>query len=138
MHASVDSELRTIMNTKTRRGMIPARSDGFDYDRDGFLDMYTHQKMFTIRGNWNGDPAAAVMVTGSPNWADIAFHGDEVMLRTTHAPRLVRQWNSNFNFIWNNHSQPAPYRGWRSGARSMDGTLIPSDPLPGGEHWEND
>ena len=141
MHASVDSSLRKVMNTRTRRGLVPARSDGFDDDRDGFLDMYTHQKMFTIRGNWNGNRSANVLVTGSPNWADIAFHGDEVMIRVTNAPRLVTQWNRNFNFIWDNHSRQAPYRA-RTSARTYDGGTLSlgntAAPLPGGEHWEND
>jgi phosphatidylserine/phosphatidylglycerophosphate/cardiolipin synthase-like enzyme len=141
MHASVDRDLRTIMNTRTRRGLIPARSDGFDYDNDGLLDMYTHQKMFTIKGNWGGNPKSNILVTGSPNWADIAFHGDEIMIRVLNAPRLVNQWNRNFTYIWDNHSRRAPYRGPRSGARTMDGSgvgLVGNDPLPGGEHWEND
>jgi hypothetical protein len=141
MHASVDSSLRKVMNTRTRRGLVPARSDGFDDDNDGFLDMYTHQKMFTIRGNWNGNPRANVLVTGSANWADIAFHGDEVMVRTVDAARLVSQWNNNFNFIWNHHSRTAPYRARSNARTAYSGSFLlgnSNDPLPGGEDWEND
>ena len=53
---------KQIIGAKTARGRIPLRSLGFDYNDDGVVDRYTHQKNFTILGDWHGNKNAAVGV----------------------------------------------------------------------------
>jgi hypothetical protein len=146
MHGSVDLPVKKAFRNRTKRGLVPVRANGFDEDRDGFLDTYTHHKYMTVSGNYGGDRSTNMVLTGSSNWAGIGVTGDEVVFLTENN-RFLRQYERNWGYIWANGSRPVTYRRQaRAGTtyRSVDGSLVTgtmpldSEPLPGGEHWEND
>ncbi len=85
-----------------RANGVPVRTASYDRNRDGEVDMYTHQKYMILSGNYNKKAAWHVW-TGSQNWSDIALHGDEV---TMHIPRrgAFAAYRKNFDFIWKYHS----------------------------------
>jgi phosphatidylserine/phosphatidylglycerophosphate/cardiolipin synthase-like enzyme len=128
MHGSADKEVQPALNRRTKRGLVPVRTNGFDRDGDTFLDVYSHHKYMTISGNYGGNTAARLVLTGSSNWAGIGMLGDELIF-VVRGPAYLRQWSQNWNYIWQNHTQKVKYR-----KMTMGSTL----PLPGGEHWEND
>ncbi|GAA1936264.1 phospholipase D-like domain-containing protein [Nocardioides marmoribigeumensis] len=146
MHGSVDAPVKRAFRARTKRGLIPVRANGFDYDRDGFLDVYTHHKYMTISGYYGDNRRTNMVMTGSSNWAGIGVTGDEVVYTTT-STRYRRQYERNWNYIWTHGSRAVSYRGGaRAGTsyRTADGSMVDSgllgdtEPKPGGRHWEND
>jgi phosphatidylserine/phosphatidylglycerophosphate/cardiolipin synthase-like enzyme len=131
MHGSADKYVRPALNIRSKRGLVPVRTNGFDHDGDGYLDVYSHHKYMTISGVYGKDKDARITMTGSSNWAGIGMHGDELIF-VARGAKFVRQWNANWNFIWKNHSQPTEYRRVAAGFRAV------APPIAGGEHWEND
>ncbi|MGZ4468462.1 MAG: phospholipase D-like domain-containing protein [Nocardioidaceae bacterium] len=83
-------------------GGVPVRSADYDYDKDGTLEKYTHEKWMTLSGTFDGNLTRTVW-TGSENWSTLAPHNDEVTLRVNR-DRAYSQYYKNFNFIWANHT----------------------------------
>jgi phosphatidylserine/phosphatidylglycerophosphate/cardiolipin synthase-like enzyme len=149
MHGSVDEPVKKAFRTRTKRGLVPVRANGFDYDRDGFLDTYTHHKYMTISGNYGDNRSTDLVMTGSSNWAGIGVTGDEVVF-LTESTRYRRQYERNWNYIWNHGSRPVTYRRQARATttyRSVDGSVVDGgsgsllqqdEPIAGGKHWEND
>ena len=94
------------IGANTSRGRIPLHSLGYDYNGDGDVDRYTHQKYLTIKGYWGGNPNASVVFTGSSNWTNKGTGGDEIVFNM-HGPGNVAKYNTNWDFMWNNHSRNA-------------------------------
>ncbi len=61
----------------------------------------THQKTLLVSGSFDGNPAAAVVFTGSHNWSNGALKRDETILRIDN-PAAYAQYRANFEDIWNN------------------------------------
>ncbi len=153
MHGSADAPVKKAFRARTKRGYVPLRANGFDYDRDGFLDVYTHHKYMTISGNYGDDRSTDMVLTGSSNWAGIGVTGDEVVF-TTESRRFRRQYERNWNYIWNHGSRPITYRRsarTTTSFRTADGSLVDAsrlrdsallpgtaEPKAAGKHWEND
>ena len=91
---------KQILGAKTPRGRIPLRSLGFDYNDDGVVDRYTHQKNFTILGDWGGNKKAAVAFTGSSNFSTLGTAQDEIVVSLL-SRKLVRAYNVHFMMQWN-------------------------------------
>jgi phosphatidylserine/phosphatidylglycerophosphate/cardiolipin synthase-like enzyme len=90
---------KQILGAATSRGRIPLRSTGFDFNGDGEVDRYSHQKYFVIRGNYAGHPHEAITVTGSSNWASLGTAQDEVFV-TLRGSGIAKKYVKNFNFEW--------------------------------------
>ncbi|MDX6324744.1 MAG: hypothetical protein QOK15_1098 [Nocardioidaceae bacterium] len=129
MHGSADDTVRAAMRTRTHRGMVPLRTNGFDENGDGELDRYTHHKYMTISGNYGGDHSTSLLLTGSSNWAGIGVTGDEILF-LARGRSYVRQWNHNWNYIWAHGSKPVTYR--------RPGHFDVFEPKATGKYWEND
>jgi len=86
-----------------RANGVPVKTASFDRNRNGTVDLYTHQKYMILSGRWK-DRAAWHVWTGSQNWSDRALNGDEV---TMHIPRrgAFYDYRQNFDLIWNKYSQ---------------------------------
>jgi hypothetical protein len=61
----------------------------------------THQKTLLVSGNFDGNPGAGVVFTGSHNWSDGALKRDETILRIDN-PAAYAQYKANFEDIWCN------------------------------------
>ena len=61
----------------------------------------THQKVFTVNGVYDGDPAATHVWTGSHNWSDGALRRDDAVLEIS-TPEAYAQYDANFEDIWLN------------------------------------
>ncbi len=100
-----------ILGAPTRRGRIPLRSTGLDYNTDDnfdlnndgvddlILDYYSHQKYFVIQGTYNGVPDTSMVLTGSTNWASLSTANDEIWF-TVRGPVVARKYLANFNYQW--------------------------------------
>ena len=131
MYGSADSKVREVMSTQTSRGRVPLRANGFDETGDGELDRYSHHKYMTISGNYLRDNSKRLLMTGSSNWANIGTKGDELIF-LAEGRKFVRQWNANFDYLWNNGSRPPTYH------RTASGRMTFPEPKPTGKYWEND
>ena len=102
---------KKIIGAPTKRGRIPLRSTGLDYNpddnydlnKDGkddlILNFYSHQKYLTIQGTYNGVPNSHLVVTGSSNWASLSPGNDEVRM-SVRGKKLTRKYVRNFNYQW--------------------------------------
>ncbi|MBC2934267.1 hypothetical protein H7342_14765 [Nocardioides sp. zg-1228] len=102
-----------IIGAPTRRGRIPLRSTGMDYNtEDNFdlnndgvddliLDYYSHQKYLVIQGTYNGVPNTSMVLTGSVNWSSLSTANDEVWF-TIRGAKVAKKYLRNFNYQWNN------------------------------------
>lgn len=61
----------------------------------------THQKVMTVSGVFDGDPASAAVWTGSHNWSNGSLRRDETMLKIDSLD-AYNQYAANFEDIWNN------------------------------------
>lgn len=77
------------------RGPVPVRMLTYDPNQDGIPERYLHMKNIAISGVFDGDPAAHVLITGSPNWSTRAQKSDEILFRITKATKMVRQYQAN-------------------------------------------
>ncbi len=101
-----------IIGAPTRRGRVPMRSSGkdfnpddnYDLNKDGkddlILSYYSHQKYFVIQGTYNGVPNTSMVLTGSTNWASLSTANDEVWF-TVRGERVAKKYIRNFNYQWN-------------------------------------
>jgi phosphatidylserine/phosphatidylglycerophosphate/cardiolipin synthase-like enzyme len=149
MWALGGSEMKRTIGMSTPRGELPRHSDSYNTDCDelGEVDMYSHQKYMTISGHYGDDRSASLVFTGSSNWTHSGISGDELILRT-EGPHLVKQWNTNFSFIWDHRSRPvgnSPGPGFYPTPPTCTTTSAPAarrataDDLQfSGSYWESD
>lgn len=96
-------KVRRVFAAPTSRGLMPVRSTGFDTDYDGEIDLYSHTKIITINGNYDGRRDRKVVVTGSSNFQHGGQYGDELIFRAYH-PGLYRQYADNWGYVWREHT----------------------------------
>ncbi len=106
------AKMKDVIGAQTPRGRVPRHANGYDTDCDELneVDMYSHQKYFTISGRYGKDRSASLVFTGSSNWTHSGISGDEMILRA-RGRTLVKQWNTNFANIWENWSRPVGSKG---------------------------
>lgn len=63
--------------------------------------VHTHQKVFSVSGVFEGNPASTIVWNGSHNWSDGALRRDDVVLRVD-SPETYAQYLANFNDMWRN------------------------------------
>jgi phosphatidylserine/phosphatidylglycerophosphate/cardiolipin synthase-like enzyme len=116
--------------------------NGYDTEEvnglDGKIDLYSHQKILTVSGNYWGDSSTSFVFTGSSNWNAGGAKGDEIIFRASGA-YLVNRYLRNFNFIWTERSHLAKYiRYSTTSSTTFFRTADETVPSPGGPAWEND
>jgi phosphatidylserine/phosphatidylglycerophosphate/cardiolipin synthase-like enzyme len=130
--------VREVFATKTKRGYIPVHVNGYDTDYDGLIDLYNHQKIITISGNWGRVANSEYTWTGSSNWNNAGAKGDEIIFRIK-GEGVGDRYRVNFDYIWRERSHLARYIPYRSAYGRT--AFTPADapqPSPGGPAWEND
>ena len=102
-----------VIAAPTKRGRIPLRSTGMDYNLDDnfdlnndgiddlILDYYSHQKYLIVQGTYNGVPDSSMVLTGSVNWSSLSTANDEVWF-TVRGAVVAKKYLRNFDYQWNN------------------------------------
>ncbi len=88
------------MKSPAGRGPVPMRLLTIDNNQDGIPERYLHMKNIAISGVFDGDTAAHVLITGSPNWSANAQRSDEILFRITKATKMVRQYQANTDRLY--------------------------------------
>ena len=111
MYGLIGYHTKRVLGAPTKRGRIPLRSTGLDYNtednydlnKDGkddlILNFYSHQKYLTIQGTYDGVPGTEMLVTGSANWASLSPANDEVRM-TIRGTKVTRKYVRNFDYQW--------------------------------------
>lgn len=84
-----------ILKNPRGRGPVPMRTLTYDPNNDGVPERYLHMKNIAIRGWFEGNPSANVVITGSPNWSTRAQSSDEILFRLTKANALTTAYINN-------------------------------------------
>jgi phosphatidylserine/phosphatidylglycerophosphate/cardiolipin synthase-like enzyme len=144
MYGMASRSVREAFAKKTRRGYLPVHTNGYDTEEvnglDGEIDLYSHQKILTVSGNYWADSSTSFVFTGSSNWNAGGAKGDEIIFRAS-SPTLVNRYLRNFNFIWTDRSHLVkyiPYPATTSDDTTFFRTAEETTPSPGGPAWEND
>jgi len=142
MYGMASASVRDEFAKKTRRGYVPVHVNGYDTEEvgglDGKIDLYSHQKILTVSGNYWGDSSTSFVFTGSSNWNAGGAKGDEIIFRAS-SPTLVNRYLRNFNFIWEERSHLAKYIPYATSSRiTFFRTTEETEPSPGGPAWETD
>jgi phosphatidylserine/phosphatidylglycerophosphate/cardiolipin synthase-like enzyme len=143
MYGMASASVRDAFAKKTKRGYLPVHINGYDTEEvgglDGEIDLYSHQKLLTVSGNYWGDSSTSFVFTGSSNWNAGGAKGDEIIFRAS-SPTLVNRYFKNFNFIWEERSHLARYIPYRNTSSRITffRTAEETEPSPGGPAWEND
>jgi phosphatidylserine/phosphatidylglycerophosphate/cardiolipin synthase-like enzyme len=142
MYGMASSSVRAEFAKKTKRGYVPVHINGYDTEEvnglDGKIDLYSHQKILTVSGNYWGDSSTSFVFTGSSNWNNGGAKGDEIIFRGSGGT-LVNRYLRNFNFIWEERSHLAKYIPYSTSARTtFFRTADETVPSPGGPAWESD
>jgi phosphatidylserine/phosphatidylglycerophosphate/cardiolipin synthase-like enzyme len=148
MYGMASKNVRTIFATKTKRGYLPVHITGYDTEEvgglDGQIDLYSHQKILAVSGNYWGDSSTSFVFTGSSNWNAGGAKGDEIIFRAS-GTTLVDRYRKNFNYIWDNGSHLARYIPYPTTTTttttrytSLFRTADETEPSTGGPAWETD
>ena len=102
---------KKILGAPTKRGRIPLRSTGLDFNPDDNYDLnkdgkddlilnyYSHQKYLVVQGTYDGVPHSRLVLTGSSNWASLSTGNDETWF-TIRGKKVARKYVRNFNYQW--------------------------------------
>jgi len=121
--------VRQVFANRTKRGFVPVRSNGFDTNGDGVIDLYTHQKLLEVNGHFGNRRGAKVVWTGSSNFQDSGKNGDEILFRIM-SPSNYKRYAANWKWMWDNKTRRL---AWVAGRAVVNGrtTYVPTlrDPL---------
>lgn len=136
MYGSATKRIREIFASKTRRGYVPVHVSGYDTDYDGMMDLYGHEKTFTVSGRYGGVRNINLVFTSSGNWSTNGILGDEMTMRI-RGTGAMRAYTNHFNFMWTNGSHQAAYIPY-GGRRAAYTPAEAPQPALRGPAWEND
>jgi phosphatidylserine/phosphatidylglycerophosphate/cardiolipin synthase-like enzyme len=146
---------KKILGAETKRGRIPLRSTGFDFNGDDEVDLYTHQKYLVVRGTYAGRRNTSMVLTGSSNWASLGTAQDEIFA-TVKGAGVARAYVRNFNEMWRPANSRNAYTttyssfpgvstaartgslSWVTGGLGRTLTVEPDPVRARGAHWESD
>jgi hypothetical protein len=118
------AQTRNVFASRTKRGLMPTRSTGFDTDEDSEVDLYSHEKILLVNGNYDGNPGRKMVVTGSSNYQNGGQYGDELILRV-FSNGLYRKYADNWGMKWRDHTHGFSWGG-SGGLRTTSGRwLVP-------------
>jgi phosphatidylserine/phosphatidylglycerophosphate/cardiolipin synthase-like enzyme len=108
------------------RGPVPIKEVTYDPNQDGIPERYLHMKNIAISGVFDGDTAANVIITGSPNWSTRGQKSDEILFRILKANKMVRQYTANTDRLYfgpwaHDHVRPVPEELLERGAAGTSG-----------------
>ncbi|MCW2846871.1 MAG: hypothetical protein JWR90_845 [Marmoricola sp.] len=96
----------SILRSRSGRGPV-AMKQSVVKDRWGNLVKYNHSKWLTIIGRLWSTPDAYVTISGSANWADLAFGDDEQTQRILDKTTALRHVAA-FNTTWRQKTSSPP------------------------------
>jgi hypothetical protein len=118
------AQVRNVFASRTKRGLMPTRSTGFDTDEDSEVDLYSHEKILLVNGNYDGDRGKKMIVTGSSNYQNGGQYGDELILRV-FSNSLYRRYADNWGMKWRDETHGFSWGG-SGGLRTASGRwLVP-------------
>ncbi len=115
---------RTILRSRSGRGPIPAKRV-VTHDATGALKTYLHSKYVTILGNVNGNPNAAVVISGTCNFTALGNYSDE-FTSIYDSPADVAAYNADFAAVWGERVA----RNWRTVSPAINWRTVSEDDGP--------
>ena len=110
-----------ILRSRSGRGPVPMRQSVVK-DPWGNIVKYNHSKWMSIVGRFGSSTGAHVTLSGSANWARLAFGDDEQMQRLSNRTE-TRRHVAAFGKTWRQKSsRPPPGSGRAAGARTLGRT----------------
>jgi hypothetical protein len=124
IYTAVNRPVLSILRARSGRGPIPMRQSVIR-NSYGEIVKYNHNKWLSVSGRWGSSTHAWVTLTGSANWGNAAFSGDEQMLQLMNYGH-TRSYLADFHRTWHQKSSRAP----RAGRIMMGGRALPVEIAP--------
>ncbi len=109
IYSAMSSPPFNILRAGSRRGPIPMKRS-IIRNNTGFISSYNHNKWMTVSGVYGSTKNAYVVMSGSANWGNAAFKGDEQMMVIRDAG-LTRAHMKSFGKTWRQGSSQSPHPG---------------------------
>jgi phosphatidylserine/phosphatidylglycerophosphate/cardiolipin synthase-like enzyme len=109
IYSAMSSPPFKILRAGSGRGPIPMKRSVLRTNT-GFINKYNHNKWMTITGRYGSSRKAFVVMSGSANWGNAAFKGDEQMVVVRNAS-MTRAHMKSFGITWRQKSSESPHPG---------------------------
>jgi hypothetical protein len=74
--------MKSLLRNNSKYGIMPVYNAMYDNNKDGISELYMHNKVLTISGNWNGNARSKVVYTGSQNFTvNSTRNNNEILYR---------------------------------------------------------
>ncbi len=92
--------VRNNFAVRTGRGYLPVHTTGMDTNKDGLIDLYTHQKELLISGHYGKRTHTRLVVTGSSNYNQDGIRGDEEIFLIRNRLPAWNAYIADFTRMW--------------------------------------
>ena len=96
---------RALLKRSSRHGVMRVYDAWYDRNHNGAAELYMHQKLLTINGNFNGDRSAKVLWTGSQNFTDEGNRVNNELLMKISDNSTLDRFVRNLNYIRDHHTK---------------------------------
>ena len=96
---------RALLKRSSRHGVMKVYDAWYDRDHNGAAELYMHQKLLTINGNFNGNGSTKVLWTGSQNFTDEGNRVNNELLMKVQDNSTLDQYVRNLNYIRDHHTK---------------------------------
>jgi hypothetical protein len=126
---------RALLKRSSKYGVMRVYDAWYDKNHNGAAELYMHQKLLTINGNFNGDSSVKVLWTGSQNFTDEGNRVNNELLMKIADDSTLNQYVRNLNYIRDRHTKgrikrvPGYFRAARVQGGDADQQLNGAEPF---------
>ena len=96
---------QALLKRSSKHGVMRVYDAWYDKNHNGAAELYMHQKLVTINGNFNGDSGAKVLFTGSQNFTDEGNRVNNELLMKINDDSTLDRYVVNLNYIRDHHTK---------------------------------
>lgn len=90
---------RALLRRSSKYGVMRVYDGWYDKNHNGAAELYVHQKLLTINGNYNGNSGSKVLWTGSQNFTNEGNRVNNELILSIRSDYQVDRYNRNLNYI---------------------------------------
>ena len=96
---------QALLKRSSKHGVMRVYDAWYDKNHNGAAELYMHQKLVTINGNFNGDSSSKILFTGSQNFTDEGNRVNNELLMQIRDDATLDKYVVNLNYIRDHHTK---------------------------------
>jgi phosphatidylserine/phosphatidylglycerophosphate/cardiolipin synthase-like enzyme len=96
---------QALLKRSSKNGVMKVYDAWYDKNHNGAAELYMHQKLLTINGNFNGNGGSKVLWTGSQNFTDEGNRVNNELLMKIDDDSTLDLYVANLNYIRDHHTK---------------------------------